>query len=107
MYSVLFSLVFKWNQKLILTKLKVYPVVYGNVDTRLMTMSPLYPCSKPCSTGTHIETVTGSLFCNHQWNYDGITASNLNPVGGFSILQSNPTFYHICSVTIVFTNLAI
>ena len=25
--------------------------------TRLMTMSPLYPCGKPCSTGTHNETV--------------------------------------------------
>ena len=25
---------------------------------RLMTMSSLYPCSKPCSRGTHNETVT-------------------------------------------------
>ena len=25
--------------------------------TRLMTMSPLYPCGKPCSRGTHHETV--------------------------------------------------
>ena len=24
---------------------------------RLMTMSPLYPCGKPCSRGTHHETV--------------------------------------------------
>ena len=24
---------------------------------KLMTMSPLYPCNKPCSTGTHKETV--------------------------------------------------
>ena len=24
---------------------------------RLMTMSPLYPCGKPCSRGTHDETV--------------------------------------------------
>ena len=24
---------------------------------RLMTMSPLYPCGKPCSRGTHNETV--------------------------------------------------
>ena len=30
----------------------------GNVvDRRLTTMSPLYPCGKPCSTGTRIETV--------------------------------------------------
>ena len=27
------------------------------VVTRLMTMSPLYPCGKPCSRGTHNETV--------------------------------------------------
>ena len=26
-------------------------------NTRLMTMSPLHPCGKPCSTGTHNETV--------------------------------------------------
>ena len=26
-------------------------------ETRLMTMSPLYPCGKPCSRGTHHETV--------------------------------------------------
>ena len=41
------------------------------------------------------------IFCNHQWYYDGITASNLNPVGVFSILQSNRTFYHIYTITIV------
>ena len=29
-------------------------------SSRLMTMSPLFPCSKPCSTGTHIGTVEGS-----------------------------------------------
>ena len=27
------------------------------VDLRLLTMSPLYPCGKPCSRGTHNETV--------------------------------------------------
>ena len=27
------------------------------VPPRLMTMSPLYPWGKPCSTGTHTETV--------------------------------------------------
>ena len=27
------------------------------VSPRLMTMSPLYPCGKPCSRGTHHETV--------------------------------------------------
>ena len=70
-----------------------------------MTMSPLYPCGKPCSRGTHNETVTnlklGPILSNHQWNYDGITASNLNPVGVFSILQSNRIFYDIYTLTIV------
>ena len=32
--------------------------------TRVMTMSPLHPCSKPCSTGTHNETVKNlTLYC--------------------------------------------
>ena len=56
-----------------------------------MTASPSFPCRKVCSTGT---------IMNHQWNYDGITASNLNPEGMFSILQSNRHFYHIYTVTI-------
>ena len=43
----------------------------------------------------------GPIFFSHQWNYDGITASNLNPVGLFSILQSNGNFYHIYTITIV------
>ena len=69
-------------------------------------MSPLYPCGKPCSSGTHIETVKnlekpGPIFFNYHWSYDGITASNLNPMGVFSILQSNRKFYQICTVTIV------
>ena len=29
----------------------------GMAHSRLMTMSPLYPCGKPCSRGTHHETV--------------------------------------------------
>ena len=62
---------------------------------RFMTMSPSYPSGKPCSTGS--EKV-GPIFCNYQWNYDGITASNLNPVRVFSILQSNRNFYHIYTV---------
>ena len=44
---------------------------------------------------------SGPIFFNHQWNYDGITASNLNLVGVFSIFQSNRKFYHIYNVTIV------
>ena len=68
-----------------------------------MTMSPLYPSGKPCSRGTHNETLKNLalFFCNYQWNDDGITPSNLNPVGVFSILQSNRKFYHIYTVTIV------
>ena len=66
-----------------------------------MTMSPLYPCGKPCSRGNHNETVINLPLFNHQWNYDGIMALNLNPVGVFSILQSNRKFSHICTVTIV------
>ena len=31
---------------------------------------------------------------------DGITASNLSPVGVFSILQSNRKLYHIYNITI-------
>ena len=35
------------------------------VGSRLMTMSPLYPCGKPCSRGTHNETVKNlALFCS-------------------------------------------
>ena len=26
-------------------------------NIRLMTMSPLYPCGKPCSRGTHSDTL--------------------------------------------------
>ena len=44
---------------------------------------------------------TWPSFFNHQSNYDGITASNLIPMGVFSILQSNRKFYHIYTVTIV------
>ena len=53
-----------------------------------MTMSPLYPCGKPCSRGTHHETVK-------TWPYF------LYPMGVFSILQSNRKFYHIYTLTIV------
>ena len=34
-----------------------------------------------------------------KWNYDGITVSNLSPVGVFSVLQSNRKFDHIYTVT--------
>ena len=68
-----------------------------------MTMSPLYPCGKPCSRGTHNETVKIlALFSSIiNGNYDRILASNLSPVGVFSILQSNQKLYHIYTVTIV------
>ena len=45
--------------------------------------------------------ILGPIFFNHQWNYERITASNLYPVGVFSILQSSRKFYHIYTGTIV------
>ena len=46
--------------------------------------------SKPYSRRTHNKTMKKlALFCNCQLNYDRITALNLNPVGVYSILQSN------------------
>ena len=60
-----------------------------------MTMSLLYPCGEPCSTGTHNTTVKKLA------PFSGITASNLDPLEVFSILQSNLKFYHIYTVTIV------
>ena len=63
-----------------------------------MTMSPLYPCGKPCSRWTHNETVKNwPYFFNHQWNYDRITASNLNPVGVLPILQSKSLSHLHCN----------
>ena len=47
------------------------------------------------------QSKLGPIVFNHQWNYDGVTASNLNPMGVLSILQSNRTFYHIYTLTIV------
>ena len=67
-----------------------------------MTMSPLYPWGKPCSRWTHNNSEKlDSIFFNHRWNYDGIMASNFNPLREFSILQSNEKFYHIYAITIV------
>ena len=43
---------------------------------RLMTMSPLYSCGKPCSTGTHNETVKNltQLTAFDRSNHDRTTA---------------------------------
>ena len=71
---------------------------------KLMTMSLLYPCGKPCSTGTHNEEEKKpALFSAiiHSMIYDGITNSKLNPKGAFSILQSNRRFYYIYTVKMV------
>ena len=65
-----------------------------------MTMSPLYSCGKPCSKGTHTETMKNLALLSSVIN-DGITASNLNSMGVFSILQSNRKLYHIYTGTIV------
>ena len=67
-----------------------------------MTMSFLYPSGKPCSKGTHNETVKKlALFSVINGIMIGITASNLNPVGVIVILQSNRKFHHIYTVTMV------
>ena len=52
-------------------------------NVRLMMIGPLYPCGKPCYTGTDNETVKKltPFFCLHLSNYDGITASNLESHG--------------------------
>ena len=55
--------------------------------------------------GLNIEKL-GHIFCNYQWNFDGITVSNLIPVGMFSVLQSNRKFYHIYNVTTVIDDYA-
>ena len=61
---------------------------------RLKTMIPLYPCGKPFAQEGLImnSEKLGPFFFNHQRDYDGITASNLNPMGVFSFLQSNRKF---------------
>ena len=65
-----------------------------------MMMRPLYPCGKPCSRETLNETVKRLALLS----YDGITASNLNPVEVISIIQSNRKFYHIYTITIVYNS---
>ena len=46
---------------------------------RLITMSPLYPGSKPCSTGTHNETVKNLALSHafHRSNQDRTSAVTL------------------------------
>ena len=70
---------------------------------RLMTMSPLNPCGKSCSRGTHNETVKKLALFSSIIN--GIMKeSRLRisiPWGVFSVLQSNRKFYHIYTLTIV------
>ena len=52
------------------------PPVYSVLENRPMTMSHLYTCGKPCSTGTHNETVKKlTLFSAFdRSNYDRTTA---------------------------------
>ena len=63
-----------------------------------MTMSPLYPCGKPCSTGTHTEMVKKltliSIIINGIMMESRLRISN--NVRILSVLQSNQKFYHIC-----------
>ena len=69
------------------------PCAWMKMMPRLKAMSPSFPCGNSEKPGPN--------FFNHQWNYDGTTASNLNPVGVFSILQLNQKFSPIYAVTIV------
>ena len=65
---------------------------------RLMTMSPMYICSQPCSTGTHNETVKKLTLFSALMK--GIMIESRlrisNPVRFLSVLQSNRNFYHNC-----------
>ena len=64
--------------------------------SRLVTMSPFYPCGKPCPTGSQNEAVKSwRYFCLCEWNYDGITASDLESRLRILVLRSNRKFYHI------------
>ena len=40
-----------------ISETRQYELQATRTTTRLMTMRPLYPCGKPCSRGTHNETV--------------------------------------------------
>ena len=51
---------------------------------------------QPCSRGTHNEAVKNLFLFSSI-----IVASNLNPLGVFSILESNQRFYHIYTLAIV------
>ena len=68
-----------WKHIIIKTEIKrlrKYPVDYWG---RLMTISSLYPCGKPCSTGTHRETVRKLIVCSafDRSNHDRTTTSSL------------------------------
>ena len=89
-----------WHFLLTITirSIKKNRVIYGHTSklrARLMTTSPLYPCGKSYSMGTHNQSVIKlPYFFLHQPNFDGIMASN--PMRILSVLQSNRNFYHIC-----------
>ena len=66
-------------------------------------MSPLYPCGKPCSTGTRNETVKKLTLFSAIGN--GIMVESLlrisNLVDMLSVLQLNKKFLQICRNYIV------
>ena len=73
----------------------------NNFNDKSAVVVDLYPC-KPCSRKTSNETVKNlALFSLIIRKDDRLTASNLNPVEVFLILQSNRTFYRVYTVTIV------
>ena len=60
-------------------------------NLRLMMMSPLYPCGKPCSKETHNETVKKLTLLSAVINRIMMESRPQisNPVGMLSVLQSN------------------
>ena len=66
-------------------------------DPRLMTMSPLYPCGKPCSRGTHNETVKNLALFSSIIN--GIMKESRLPISipweCFQFCNRIEKFYHI------------
>ena len=69
----------------------------NTVSRRLMTMSPLYPCGKPCSTETHNETVKNlALFSAIINGINGFESQSRGSVFNSS-LESK--FDHIYTVT--------
>ena len=70
-----------------------------------MTMSPLYSCGKPCSRGTHNETVKNSaLFSSIISGIMKESRLRISIPWECFLLQTNRKFYHMYTLTIVIHN---